>query len=49
MDKTRVLLADDHAIVRAGIGKALGELDGLEVVEEVAMAHSFRCAGSPAS
>jgi DNA-binding NarL/FixJ family response regulator len=30
MDKTRVLLADDHAIVRAGIGKALGELDGLE-------------------
>jgi AmiR/NasT family two-component response regulator len=35
MDKTRVLLADDHAIVRAGIGKALGELDGLEIVEEV--------------
>jgi DNA-binding NarL/FixJ family response regulator len=35
MDKTRVLLADDHAIVRAGIGKALGELDDLEIVEEV--------------
>jgi DNA-binding NarL/FixJ family response regulator len=35
MDKTRVLLADDHAIVRAGIGKALSELDGLEIVEEV--------------
>ncbi len=35
MDKTRVLLADDHAVVRAGIGKALGELDGLEIVEEV--------------
>jgi DNA-binding NarL/FixJ family response regulator len=34
MDKTRVLLADDHAIVRAGIGKALGELEGLEIVGE---------------
>ena len=35
MDKTRVLLADDHAVVRAGIGKALGEVDGLEIVGEV--------------
>jgi hypothetical protein len=30
-DKTRVPLADDHAIVRAGIGKALGELESLEI------------------
>jgi DNA-binding NarL/FixJ family response regulator len=35
MSKTRVLLADDHAIVRAGIGKALGEIDDLEIVGEV--------------
>ena len=35
MDKTRVLLADDHAVVRAGIGKALSELDELEIVGEV--------------
>jgi len=35
MDKTRVLLADDHDVVRAGIGKALGEVDGLEIVGEV--------------
>ena len=35
MDKTRVLLADDHAIVRAGIGKALSEVDGLEIAGEV--------------
>ena len=31
----RVLLADDHAVVRAGISKALGELDELEIVGEV--------------
>jgi len=35
MNNTRVLLADDHAVVRAGIGKALGEVDGLEIVGEV--------------
>lgn len=35
MNKARVLLADDHAVVRAGIGKALGELDGVEIVGEV--------------
>lgn len=35
MGKTRVLLADDHDVVRAGIGKALGEVDGLEIVGEV--------------
>ena len=34
MEKTRVLLAGEHAVVRAGIGKALGELDGLEIIEE---------------
>ena len=35
MNKTRVLLADDHAVVRAGISKALGELNELEIVGEV--------------
>lgn len=35
MQPVRVLLADDHALVRAGIGKALGELDGVEIVGEV--------------
>ncbi|MBI1881803.1 MAG: response regulator transcription factor [Chloroflexi bacterium] len=36
MNKTRVLLADDHAIVCAGIRNALQELPNLEVVGEVA-------------
>lgn len=35
MEKTRVLLADDHALVRAGIRNALQELPGLEIVGEV--------------
>lgn len=35
MMKTRVLLADDHALVRAGIRNALQELPGIEVVGEV--------------
>ena len=30
-----MLLADDHAVVRAGIAKALGELEGVEIVGEV--------------
>ena len=35
MDKARVLLADDHAVVRAGIRNALDGLPDLEVVGEV--------------
>ncbi len=35
MSKTRVLLADDHAVVRAGIRNALQELPDLEIVGEV--------------
>lgn len=35
MDKARVLLADDHAVVRAGIRNALEDLPNLEVVGEV--------------
>ncbi len=35
MEKTRVLLADDHALVRAGICNAISELSNLEVVGEV--------------
>lgn len=35
MGKTRVLLADDHAVVRAGIRNALEGLDDLEIVGEV--------------
>lgn len=34
MGKTRVLLADDHAVVRAGIRNALQELPELEIVGE---------------
>lgn len=34
MDKVRVLLADDHAVVRAGIRSAVEELQGLEIVGE---------------
>lgn len=36
MSKVRVLLADDHALVRAGIRNALEEITGLEIVGEVA-------------
>lgn len=35
MEKVRVLLADDHALVRAGISNALRDLSNLEIVEEV--------------
>ncbi len=35
MSKVRVLLADDHAIVRAGIRKVVEELPDMEVVAEV--------------
>jgi DNA-binding NarL/FixJ family response regulator len=35
MNKTRTLLADDHALVRAGIRNALEELPDLEIVGEV--------------
>jgi len=35
MSKLRILLADDHAIVRAGISNTLKELSDLEIVGEV--------------
>jgi DNA-binding NarL/FixJ family response regulator len=35
METVRILLADDHAVVRAGIRRVIEELPGLEVVEEV--------------
>ncbi|MBC7251647.1 MAG: response regulator [Anaerolineae bacterium] len=35
MSKVRILLADDHAVVRAGIRNALEELPDLEIVGEV--------------
>lgn len=35
MSKATVLLADDHAVVRAGIRKALEELSNLQIVGEV--------------
>jgi DNA-binding NarL/FixJ family response regulator len=35
MVKVRVLLADDHAVVRAGIRNALQELEAIEIVGEV--------------
>jgi DNA-binding NarL/FixJ family response regulator len=35
MEKARVLLADDHAVVRAGIRNALDDIPGLEVIGEV--------------
>jgi DNA-binding NarL/FixJ family response regulator len=35
MSKTHILLADDHAVVRAGIRKTLEEIPGIECVSEV--------------
>jgi DNA-binding NarL/FixJ family response regulator len=35
MDKVRILLADDHAVVRAGIRKTIEEISDVEVVGEV--------------
>jgi DNA-binding NarL/FixJ family response regulator len=34
MEKVQVLLADDHAVVRAGIRKTIEEIDGLQVIKE---------------
>ena len=34
MDNVRILLADDHAVVRSGISNALNELQNLEIVGE---------------
>ena len=34
MKTTKLLLADDHALVRGGIRALLNELDGIEVVAE---------------
>ena len=36
VNPTRVLLADDHALVRAGIRALIGELEGVEVIAEAA-------------
>jgi DNA-binding NarL/FixJ family response regulator len=35
MDTARLLLADDHAVVRAGIANAIADLPGVQVVGEV--------------
>ena len=35
MNEARILLADDHAVVRAGISKALADLLDVKVVGEV--------------
>jgi DNA-binding NarL/FixJ family response regulator len=35
MESTRILLADDHAVVRAGIRNALNNLSNIEIVGEV--------------
>ncbi|MEZ4416032.1 MAG: response regulator transcription factor [Gemmatimonadota bacterium] len=35
MSSLRVLLADDHALVRSGLGSLLEQVDGIEVVGEV--------------
>ena len=34
MDRIRVLIADDHTLVRAGLRSLLERLSGLEVVAE---------------
>lgn len=39
MSNTRVLLADDHALVRAGIRSLLGTVEGIEVVGEAGDGH----------
>ena len=35
MSKTRIILADDHAIVRAGIRKMIEQMPGLEIIGEI--------------
>jgi DNA-binding NarL/FixJ family response regulator len=44
MTKTTVLLADDHALVRAGIHNALKEMPDLEIVGEVGDGRSLQTA-----
>jgi DNA-binding NarL/FixJ family response regulator len=40
MEPIRVLLADDHTLLRAGIRSLLEEMDGIEVVAEAADGHA---------
>jgi DNA-binding NarL/FixJ family response regulator len=35
MEPARILLADDHAVVRAGIANAIADLPGVTIVGEV--------------
>lgn len=44
MSPIKVLLADDHAIVRAGLRNALENIPGLEVAGEVGDGDALRCA-----
>ncbi|MGC9399689.1 MAG: response regulator [Anaerolineae bacterium] len=44
MEKIQALLADDHAVVRAGLRNALSTLNELEIVEEVGDGPSLRAA-----
>lgn len=44
MNPTRVLLADDHAVVRAGLRNALANLENLEIVGEVGNGRELQAA-----
>jgi DNA-binding NarL/FixJ family response regulator len=44
MTNVRILLADDHAIVRAGIRRVIEELSGVEVVGEIGSGHNLMSA-----
>jgi DNA-binding NarL/FixJ family response regulator len=44
MNNVRVLLADDHAVVRAGIANAIKDLPAIEIVGEVGDGHALHSA-----
>ena len=41
MNPCRIILADDHALLRQGLKRILGEIAGLEVVGEARTGWSF--------
>jgi DNA-binding NarL/FixJ family response regulator len=43
MDALRILLADDHALVRAGVRVLLESIDGVQVVGEASDGHAALC------
>jgi DNA-binding NarL/FixJ family response regulator len=49
MEPTRVVLADDHGLIRAGIRELLERLDGVEVIAEASDVERLYVSSPPVS